>query len=291
MERSSSPYARGLSIPLTRAAFQLPPPLRVSRVGKILLGAALLAPAPASAQFGALEALAGNVTDLSFVGGVGGLFPRATNMASGQKTFTFGVELLFNIAAVEHPKPGAQQTAPPDSVRLTWSRMEVVRSAEGADTVYYYDVKGVPPLLATDTIWSVEMGIGYGQVSGFALADQTLQLRGSIRDLPAASVYASYEPWSTYFGVRTGFMKAKSLQVLDQDTGVTSSGETEAFLAGFLMGYAWSLGDFWAFTEAAYTVRYFPSVEWSGGALPEGVPTDLQLSGWSLSTGIQFPIK
>jgi hypothetical protein len=86
-------------------------------------------------------------------------------------------------------------------------------------------------------------------------------------------------------------MKTKGLQVIEPETGDTFSGESEAFLAAALLGYAWRIGDFWAFTETAYTIRYFPSVEWKGGVLPSGVPTDLQLSGWSVSAGIQFPIR
>jgi len=251
-----------------------------------------MAPTSVSAQFGALEALAGNVTDLSFFGGFGGLLPTTHKVASGDRTFGFGVELLFEIATVDRPIPGAEAAPRADSVRLAWSRMEVVRSEEGVDTVYYYDVEAVPPPRSpTETIWTVEMGIGYGQMSGFALADRSLELRGSVRDLPAATVYASYEPWSAYFGLRTGFMKTKGLQVLEEETGEKFTGESEAFLAAVLAGYAWSIGNFYAFSEAAYTVRYFPSVQWSGGALPDGIPTELQLSGWTLSTGIQFPIK
>lgn len=252
----------------------------------------LLSPTPASAQFGALEALASNVTDLSFFGGTGGLLPGSGLMDSGSRMFSFGVELLFEIASVERPIPGAEAPPVSDSVRLTWNRMEVIRSEEGVDSVYYYEVERAPrPAPPSEKIWSIEMGIGYGQVSGFELADPALQLRGSIRDLPAASVYASYEPWSTYFGLRTGFMRTKGLQVFDKNTGEVNSGAAEAFLAAFLVGYMWSLGDFWAFAETAYTSRYFPSVEWKSGPLPDGVPTDFQVSGWSFTTGIQFPIR
>ena len=293
MRQSSSPRARRLSIPSARSAFQSWWNLRSYGLGPFLVGFAILVqPSQASAQFGALEALASNVTDLSFIGGVGGLLPSSSELCSGRRTFSFGVELLFQIASVERPESGYRQDLPTDSVRITWSRMEVLRSEQGVDTTYYYDVEEIdPPPPPTRTVWTVEMGIGYSQLSGFDLADRSLQLRGSVRDLPAASVYASYEPWSTYFGVRTGFMKTKGLQVLNLDTGDSFSGESEAFLAAALLGYAWSIGDFWAFTETAYTVRYFPSVEWKGGALPPGVPTDLQLSGWSVSAGIQFSIR
>jgi len=261
-------------------------------VGLFLPVILLTTPQGASAQFGALEALASNVTDLSFFGGGGGLFPAPNALDQGSRTFNFGVELLLEIAAVERPVPGATRPPAPDSVRLSWARMEVVRTTEGVDTVYYYDVERTrPPPAPTDTVWTVELGIGYGQVSGFHLADPGLELRGSIRDLPAATVYASYEPWATYFGLRTGFMRTKSLQVIDRGSGDTFTGNSEAFLLGGLVGYAWSIGDFWAFAETAYTLRYFPSVEWNAGSLPGGVPSDMRLSGWTITTGIQFPIR
>lgn len=261
-------------------------------VGLVFPGSALLVPAPASSQFGAVEALTSSVTHVSFFGGVGGLLPTRQAMNNGKSTYSFGVELLFEIASVERPIPGAPVQTQRDSVRLRWSRMEVTRSEEGVDTVFFYDVEPAPPPPPTTRkIWSVELGIGYGQVTGFELADPTLQLRGSIRDLPSATVYASYEPWSTYFGIRTGFMRTKGMQVFDFDTRKTVTGEAEAFIAGALAGYAWNLGQFWFFTEGAYTIRHFPSVVWQGDTLEEGMPTDLQASGWSVSVGIQFPIR
>ena len=154
MKQSSSPRAWRLSIPSARSAFQPWWDLRSHGLGAFLLGLALLVqPSQASAQFGALEALASNVTDLSFVGGLGGLLPSSSLMCSGRRTFSFGVELLFEIATVERPDPGAHREPPADSVRITWSRMEVLRSEEGVDTTYYYDVEEInPPPPPTRTV-------------------------------------------------------------------------------------------------------------------------------------------
>lgn len=60
---------------------------------------------------------------------------------------------------------------------------------------------------------------------------------------------------------------------------------------GEVARYVWSLGQFWFFTETAYTIRQFPSVVWQGDTLKDGMPTDLQASGWSITLGIQFPIR
>ena len=171
--------------------------------------------------------------------------------------------------------------------------MEVVRSGESVDTIYRYDARRVSrPGVPQETVWSMELGIGYGQVMGFEAEDEPrLELRGAVRDLPAVSLYASYEPWGNYIGLRTGFMKTQDLQVVE-DGGEAFSGDADAFLFGALTGYAWSLRGMHGFLEGGYSLRYFPSVEWRGpGPLPEGVPRDLGVSGWFVSGGIQFPLK
>jgi hypothetical protein len=57
-----------------------------------------------------------------------------------------------------------------------------------------------------------------------------------------------------------------------------------------LVGYAVEILGFNLFAEGGYSLRHFPSVLWSGGALPPGIPKDLNLSGWFLGGGIQFQI-
>jgi hypothetical protein len=204
----------------------------------------------------------------------------------------FGLELLFDVAHVTRPDPSRRADPPTDSVRRVWTEMEVVRTEEGVDTVLTYEVERLdPPGAPADTIWELELGLGYGQISGYDLADPTLDMNVSLRELPSATLYASYAPWGNYFGVRSGYMRTHALQVVDEG-GTTFTGNADAFLAGVLTGYAFNLQQLWVFVEGAYTVRHFPSVEWDGGdALPRALPRDLNMSGWSLSTGVQFPFR
>lgn len=254
--------------------------------------AALSSPLPVEAQFGAIESFARRVSDLSFYFNTGGLVSAGSGLrreAGGVRAF--GVELLFEVAEIERELPGG--AAPrADSVRRTWTGMEVIRSGEGVDTVYTYEVERLPPPSPpTRSIWVMEMGIGYGQLQGYELRDPSLDLRMSVRDLPAVSLYASYEPWGNYFGVRTGFMRTQALQIVDEE-GTNYSGQAEAFLFGTLVGYAFAIEDLWFFLEAGYTLRYFPSVEWKGAStLPSGIPLDLDLSAWSTGLGLQFPVN
>ena len=249
-------------------------------------------PLRVEAQLGAIEAFARRVSDLSFYFNTGGLVGSGSVLERGAGSIrAFGVELLFEVAEVERPLEG-RVPARADSVRRVWTGMEVVRSGEAVDTVYTYEIERLPPPAPpTESIWVMEMGIGYGQLQGYQLEDPSLDLKMAVRDLPAVSLYASYEPWGNYFGIRTGFMRTQALQVADEE-GTNFNGQAEAFLFGVLAGYAFALEDLWFFVETGFTLRHFPSVEWRGAStLPSGIPRELDLSAWSMGMGLQFPFN
>jgi hypothetical protein len=249
----------------------------------------LALPVPARAQLGAVEAFARRVSDLSFYFSLSDVTGGPEVEGDAGDVRAFGVELLFEVAEVT--RRIGPPTEPADSVERVWTGVEVVRSGEEVDTIYTYTVEEAPPPEPpTETVWTLELGLGYGQLQGYELEDPALDMNVSIRDLPSISLYANYEPWGNYFGLRTGFMRTQALQVATP-AGETYSGDGEAFLFGGLTGYAFALEDLWFFLETGYTVRDFPSVEWSGpGALPPGIPRELDVSGWFLTSGVQFPI-
>jgi hypothetical protein len=255
----------------------------------------LALPAPGSAQFGAIEAFARRVSDLSFYYTIGGLAGASDGLDRDAWITAFGVELLFEVAEITRPLPGAEVPERADSVRRVWKEMEIVHTEEGVDTINRYEIEAIPPPPPpSESIWVMEMGIGYGQVQGFRLEDPSLEMNVAIRDLPSVSLYASYEPWGNYFGLRTGFMRTQALQVLDTE-GVTFSGNAEAFLFGGLAGYAFAFADLWVFLEGGYTLRDFHSVAWDGpfgGPQPPlSLPRELDVSGWFFTTGMQFPFR
>lgn len=258
---------------------------RVIMIAAATLGAA----SPASAQFGAVEALLSNVTDVSFYAGSGVLFPKPDLLKEAEHGLaSYGVELLFEIGAVRR-RSAVQPPPPSDSVELEWTAMEVRRAYGRADTVYTYEPRPVSYSPAYDTVWTFELGVGYGQTMGFEAADPSLELRGSVRDLPAVTVYATYEPSGTYFGMRTGFMKTQALQVATAEESFSAS--AEAFLLGAVVGQSFDVSMLTMFLEVGYMVRHFPSVEWSdGGPLPPGIKRDLRLSGIVFSVGLQFSL-
>jgi hypothetical protein len=255
---------------------------------------ALLTPVAAAAQFGPIDTLARRVSDLGFfysrggvIGGSDALDDEALGLTS------FGVELLFEVAEIPSGEARRRQSEAEPVTRHVLREMEVRRTSDGAvDTIYHYDVVRVSPSLRpSDILWTLEVGIGYGQLQGLELRDSALELNATIRTLPSLTLYLSYEPWGTYLGMRTGFLRTHAMQVVDE-AGTIFNGGAEAFMMGGLVGYAFSFDPTYLFVEAGYTVRTFPSVEWSApGTLPDGVPRDLDVSGWMVAVGIQFPVK
>jgi hypothetical protein len=141
------------------------------------------------------------------------------------------------------------------------------------------------------TTWTFEMGLGYGQLFGFQAGDPQFDLRGQVRDLPAVTLYATYDPLGTYFGVRSGFMKVQGLQVYNE-AGNVFAGEADSFLVAGVVGGSTEFQGITVFLEGAYSVRHFPSVEWSSlqfsVPLDTGLPRELSFSSWTIGTGVQF---
>jgi hypothetical protein len=245
----------------------------------------LLIPMPAQAQIGIYDALARRFSDVSFFGNVGGLATRSEGITAGRLS-SFGIEVLLEIGSVSRPVGPAPVRR--DSVALNWTEMRVTRGDDGSvDTVYSYQVRRVTPVQRTEPVWTFELGLGYGQTTGFGTSVPGLDLRGAVRDLPTVTLYASYEATSTYLGLRSGFMRLQSLQLYDADAR-SFSGEAESFMAGVALGQSMDIGGITLFIEAGYAIRPFPSIRWTGGALPAGAPRSLNLDSWTLGAGIQF---
>jgi hypothetical protein len=249
-----------------------------------LVCSSLLVAAPAAAQLAIYDALARSFSDVSFSAAAGGLGPRASGIAADRLTF-FGLEVLLEIGSINRPT-GAP--APVDSVSLRWREMRVVHTAAGVDTVYEYDVVRLPRAAPTEPVWIFEVGVGYGQTTGYRSTVPGLELAGSIRDLPALSLYAFHVNTGTYAGVRSGLMRLHGLQLYDEE-GRTFEGDAESFGAGVALGQGMTLLGLDFFVETSYAFRHFPSVRWSGSPPPR-VPRRITANSWSLGAGIQFGV-
>jgi hypothetical protein len=261
---------------------------RVARAARVAAAAGLLllAPASANAQVGIFDALARTFSDVSFYANTGRLAASTPGITADRLT-SYGIEVLLEVGSVNRPTGAIAQRA--DSVRLRWTGMQVTRGAAGTDTVYTYDVAPVVLAAPVEPVWVFEIGVGYGQTTGYRSTTDGLELRGAVRDLPSASLYASYVPTGTYLGLRSGFMRFHGLQVIDA-AGNTFTGDADAFRAGVAIGQVVELLSLNFFAEAAYSVRHFPSVRWSGSPLPAAVPRAISVNDWTVGAGIQFGI-
>lgn len=258
----------------------------VAVVPLLVMGAA----GPLHAQLGVVEGLLERVTDVSFYASTGGLLPGSEGVRNGHRGLAaYGVELLFSIGAVKRPLPETEPLAR-DSVELEWVQTTLTRRGAYTDTTDVFKVKRIVREEASEAVWLFELGLGYGQQTGFRAASRDVDLRGAVRELPSVSFYASYEPTGSYFGLRSGFMSLHALQFYDTEGGVYP-GEADGFLAAALMGHAVEIIGFNLFLEGGYSLRNFSSVVWSADTLPPDIPRSLNLSGWFVSGGIQFRLS
>lgn len=243
---------------------------------------------PGEAQFGLVESLFSRVTDISFYGARGDLAPRQEGLEAKGGLQGFGVELLFQVGAVTRPAE-PESAAVRDTVVLTWRERRVTRSGARADTVDTYDVGAArkPP---EEELWTFELAIGYGQISGFSLEASGLDLRGSVRELPAVTLYASHVGTGAYLGLRTGLIETHALRLYESD-GSLMEGSAQAFQLGGVAGLAFEVMGVYPFVEGAWMARSFPSVAWDSDALPAGTPRALRVSGWNISAGLQVPLQ
>lgn len=136
---------------------------------------------------------------------------------------------------------------------------------------------------------SIELGLGYGQLTGFVADEASLDLRGSLRSFPTVSVYVSTASGRLrpYGSLHSGLLDFWHMQAYDPEgRQYTLSGSI--FEAG-ISGGAWVLPGL--FAELSYRFRRFPGVTWglpSGvPALPAEWPRSLDFSGLVLNVGLQ----
>jgi hypothetical protein len=141
-----------------------------------------------------------------------------------------------------------------------------------------------------------ELGLGASYLRGYTAVEPTLDLRTAVRALPTVSLYVSHEvartPLSVYGGGSFGLLELWHAQAYDA-ADRTWDLEARTFEFGVSGGVYVGLGPLpGVFAEAAWRSRKFSSVQWDGpdDAIPAGWPRSLDLSGYSLSLGLQVQL-
>lgn len=185
--------------------------------------------------------------------------------------------------------PGAPQPDPGPVGRVT--EIQVVRG----DTVRKHE-PSVPP--AVPKPWALELGISYSD-QPFTVADPTFDMRGSLRDHPAISLYLSrtFRRLAPYGGVRfSSFNVSGGRAYVPTDAAAGAPVRVLAFggnsLAfGVVTGLTIRLWELDLVLEGEMTSRRFESVQWpEKDDLPAQLPRRLQVRGPILWAGTSVQI-
>jgi hypothetical protein len=150
--------------------------------------------------------------------------------------------------------------------------------------------------MLTNPDWDIELAVGYDQMFLRSKFVNKYGLRGTIRNLPAISIYASSSN-GLYAGFGTGLVSLSNVSAfLDGHRAFSVGGDTFD-LAGKI-GVSKDLGDKVAtkysranlFVELAYHARFLGNVSYGMGA-PDTLPGSLFFGGVVVSVGAQVSLK
>jgi hypothetical protein len=210
----------------------------------------------------------------------------------------FGFEVSFRIREVSL-SPKSDTTV----VKRTLKGLETHNGV--VDSIFDVAVSKPP------TNWYVlfELGLGYSQIGGFRSAVAEYDLHGTVREIPAVSLYGTVQTkraplnqLGAYAGLRTGVVQFRDLQAITpantaRDTVAVFPGESQTFQIGFTRGLLVEpkmLGGVSFYSEWTSIYRKFSSVKWTtaaGGKVPAVLPRSLDFSGDSFSLGIQVNVR
>ena len=261
-------------------------------------------PASARAQLDGVGALFERVTDINIYYQRGGFLPRSSVFAPGiagrnaerYGLYGYGLELSFEVGYVTRAARGRPVREVHDTT-LTLTGVTITRRDGRADTTLTFAAQvSERREEPRDTLYLLELALGYGQISGFRPRRGDTDVRASLRELPSLAIYASREGGrgrlAEYFGIRSGLAQLQSARFYAED-GAVWSAQANAFQVGLTAGAAFELSSgLSAFLETSYTYRTFDSIEWEGdGPPPLAAPRSLNLSTLALTAGFQFRVR
>jgi hypothetical protein len=136
--------------------------------------------------------------------------------------------------------------------------------------------------------WLIELAVGYDQSYFRGKLLDRYSLRGTIRDLPAISIYASHSS-SFYFGFGTGLVSLNNMAAYeDGHKRFTVGGDT--FDLSGKVGRLFRYERATLFFEAAYHARFISSVNYGMGA-SDSLPGSLYFGSLIFSVGGQISLK
>jgi hypothetical protein len=274
-------------------------------ISLIVLGGTFAPIQRASAQADALAGLLSRVTAVNAYGIFGQFHPKPASLATRRTSGDakreglsgYGLEFSFQVADLYQERGEFK----PDTTRKLTSL--VVKKAAGssaADSTYTMEVEIGRDRKQDRRVGLVELALGYSQVSGFYSTNPSIDLRGSLRELPSLSLYVTVcpdNPLSPYFGLRSGLIQLHHTRLYDSTAAATGPGavysvDAQAFQAGPVAGAALEIKSINLFAEGSYLFRNFPSldIKAESNIVPSQFPRALNFSGYYFQAGIQIEI-
>ncbi|MFL5404000.1 MAG: hypothetical protein ACJ8BF_14435 [Gemmatimonadales bacterium] len=262
------------------------------------------------AQLPILESLFKNVSDANLFGTVAWFANRPPTLAGrldngdpkSGPMLGLGFEVSFDVAEFSPRKTRAGTKSEP----ATRDTVEVREHHADGSVLIYKPVKPKEDAEKADHRWLAELAIGYTELRGFESAVPGLDIRATVRELPAVSLYLNHLPqgpdsnktFSWYLGFRTGLADLHGFRgyIGVPNDGVADSiyaGAGTTFQFGVLAGAVLDFGPLTFFLEPSITRRRFSSIEWTGisGTVADVLPRALDMTTWGFAAGAQISIK
>jgi hypothetical protein len=278
-------------------------PGEVKRMSRMILAAVLmLFPQVAAAQFAVLENLFKNFTDVNLYwinGGFANRPPALTGGGAGDPAKAWGLNGLGFEASFQvgeyWPKTRPPERKRCDSACVDTVSIKVQGSKEPPTT---YTLTPKKRTGCEDCRLSAGLAVGYSEVRGFESILPGVDIRGSLRELPAISLYVTYLTEgrvAPYFGVRTGLAQLNNFRAYVSTDGAsdqTFGAGATTFELGLALGGILDVGAVTLFAEPSFTYRKFSSLDWSNinGNVADALPRSLDFSTYNILLGAQVEL-
>jgi hypothetical protein len=272
----------------------------------VLAGATLLgAPATAAAQLDFVGEFLKSATDIRLLVVRSNFTPRWSSppytRPQGSSETGVGIELLFGAGTIPAGNGEPSPTEPDSggsSLKPTKVTVRQPRSGmPGDSTTEYVPIPAAKDEGGRDLVY-LEVGVGYTDAA-FVASSSEWEMRGSVRQLPAVSLYATLFPENrvaAYIGLRSGLVQLSGLRAFEP-SGELFAGAGQTIQMGSVVGLVAGIWKLNGFIEIETARRRFASVEWSkviaegSTLLPTTLPRNLVFKPFTIATGVQLQFK
>jgi hypothetical protein len=246
-----------------------------------------------------LDKVFDRVTDLSISVVAGDFWPRSRQLKTERGALVgAGVEVLFEVGGM-----GRLTAAVDPTPQIDTTLTELTVTTRPGEAGRHDDTLSVSKKYAATVTrdrgeprFLLELGLGYSQHTYFQSRNDSIDLHGSLQELPSVALYVTDQggDWITwYWTLRTGLVRLQDVRAYTPgDTVYPAGGSAMQVGTGFgaLLARERTIG---AFIELDWNYRRFGGVDWTpvDQRVPRELPRTLSFTGWSLAFGAQVQFR